>query len=167
MIILAIDPAPEKSAWLLFDTDTNAPVNGRFAISGNGGVIGHCRDARRYGWHVVIEMVASYGMPVGKSIFQTVLWTGAFWQATERSASLLGRKEVALHLCNSMRARDSNIRQALIDRFPATGGGKTPQIGIKKKPGPLHGIKEAGGKDLWSALALAVTYADQLTKLVF
>ena len=37
------------------------------------------------------------------------------------------RQEVKLHLCNSARAKDANIRQALIDRF----GGKDKAIGRK------------------------------------
>jgi len=61
-----------------------------------------------------------------------------------------------MHLCKNNRAKDANIRQALLDRFPATGGGKAPQIGTKKQPGPLYGVTS----HLWSALAVAVTWAD-------
>jgi len=71
----------------------------------------------------------------------------------------LMRKTVAAHLCNTSRANDSNIRQALIDRF---GPGREKAIGTKKNPGPLYGIK----KDLWSALAVAVTYADKIKETV-
>ncbi|MBV8782506.1 MAG: hypothetical protein JO353_14005, partial [Phycisphaerae bacterium] len=52
------------------------------------------------------------------------------------------------------RAKDGNIRQALIDRFGPT---KERAIGKKKSPGPLYGMSG----DCWSALAVAVTYADQ------
>ena len=62
-----------------------------------------------------------------------------------------------MHLCNSVRAKDSNVRQALLDRFPATGGGKTPQIGTKSKPGPLYGFS----KDMWAALGVALTFANR------
>ena len=67
------------------------------------------------------------------------------------------RLDVKLHLCKDSRAKDANIRQALLDRFPATGGGKTPQIGTKAQPGPLYGIKS----HLWAALGVAVTFADK------
>lgn len=63
------------------------------------------------------------------------------------------RRDIKLHLCNSVRAKDANIRQALIDRY----GGKEKAIGKKKSPGPLYGIKS----HMWAALALAVTYHDQ------
>ena len=97
---------------------------------------------------LVIEMVASYGMPVGKTIFETCVWIGRFVQACPLEAHLVYRADIKMHICHSMRARDSNVRQALIDRF-----GKP---GTKKNPGILYGIK----KDEWSALALAVYWED-------
>lgn len=100
---------------------------------------------------VVIEKIASYGMPVGETIFETVFWSGRFAQAVMGSVKLerIERKEVKLHLCGTPRAKDGNVRQTLIDRFG-------PQ-GTKKKPGVLYGIK----KDQWAALAVAVTWADK------
>lgn len=63
---------------------------------------------------------------------------------------LLPRKDVKLHLCQSPRANDATIRQALIDKF----GGKDAAIGNSKAKGPLYGIT----RDVWQALALAVTW---------
>jgi hypothetical protein len=63
---------------------------------------------------------------------------------------MLQRRAVKLALCGDSRAKDANIRQALIDRF----GGKDAAIGRKAAPGPLYGIS----RDVWSALAIAVTY---------
>jgi hypothetical protein len=54
------------------------------------------------------------------------------------------RKDIKLHLCNSPRAKDANVRQALIDRIG-------PQ-GTKKNQGPTYGIKS----HQWAALAVAV-----------
>ena len=61
---------------------------------------------------------------------------------------------MCMALCKNNRAKDKNIRQALIDRF---GPGKAA-IGTKKAPGPLYGLKS----HLWSALAVAVVAADAL-----
>jgi hypothetical protein len=61
---------------------------------------------------------------------------------------------VKMHLCGNTRAKDGNIRQALLDRF---GPGKAIACGTKKQPGPLYGVS----KDVWQALALAVTWSDQ------
>jgi len=99
---------------------------------------------------LAIEMIASYGMPVGREVFETVLWVGRFLQvATDCDARvhLIYRREVKLHLYGSVRANDANIRQALIDRLGPPG--------TKKKPGATYGITG----DLWSALAVAVTFA--------
>jgi len=65
----------------------------------------------------------------------------------------ISRRAVKLHLCGSARAKDANIRQALIDRY-----GGSAAIGRKAAPGPLYGVS----KDVWSALAIAVTYQQEL-----
>ncbi len=64
------------------------------------------------------------------------------------------RREVKLALCNSMQAKDANVRRALLDMYPATGGGKTPQVGTKGKPGPLYGVKSHA----WAALGVGVAW---------
>ena len=80
----------------------------------------------------------------------TVLWTGRFAEAAQRvPVVLLPRRAVKLALCGDSRAKDANIRQALIDRF-----GGSAAVGRKAAPGPLYGIS----RDVWSALAIAVTY---------
>jgi len=61
---------------------------------------------------------------------------------------LVPRRDVKMHLCSSVRAKDGNIRQALIDRFGADG--------TKRKPVPLAGISQ----HRWAALAVAVTAFD-------
>ncbi len=65
---------------------------------------------------------------------------------------MLPRRAVKLALCGDSRAKDANIRQALIDRF-----GGSAAVGRKAAPGPLYGIS----RDVWSALAIAVTYSIQ------
>jgi hypothetical protein len=99
-------------------------------------------------------MIACYGMPVGAEVFETCVWIGRFLQRWEGPYSLVYRREVKLHLCDSARAKDANVRQALIDRF---GPGKQKAIGLKASPGPLFQIKA----DLWAALGVAVTFADR------
>jgi hypothetical protein len=90
-------------------------------------------------------------MAVGAEVFDTVWWAGRFAEACQRvPVVMLPRRAVKLALCADSRAKDANIRQALIDRF----GGKDAAIGRKAAPGPLYGIS----RDMWSALAIAVTY---------
>lgn len=140
---IAVDPGNERSALVWFDTGTARPYDSM--IVRNEEAVELVRDER-----IVCEMIASYGMPVGREVFETCVWIGRFWQAAS-SCELVYRRDVKLHLCGSARAKDANVRQALLDLY----GGKAA-VGTKKKPGPLHGFR----KDLWAALAVAVTYAE-------
>lgn len=157
MNLFAIDPGTEISGWCVFDGEvvaasgvmTNEEMlayiqRGHFAINGYG---------------LAIEMIASYGMPVGREVFETCLWIGRFVQAWHRpdAVQLIYRRDVKLHLCGTAKAKDANIRQALLDRFPRTGGGKTPQVGTKSAPGPLYGVSTHA----WAALAVAVLVTDK------
>ncbi len=156
MKLLCIDPGTKKSGAVIF--------NGEEIIESYPEIDNHeLLEKIDYDFmydceKLAIEMVASYGMAVGKEVFETCVWIGRFLQLfgqihTER----IFRKDVKLCLCNSMRAKDTNIRQAILDRFPATGGGKTPQVGIKKQPGPLFGVS----KHAWAALAVGITYFEE------
>jgi hypothetical protein len=147
--VLAIDPGTIRSAWLRFEV--GRPQG--FGITANDVLV---RALRSGGLPdvVVIEEIRSYGMAVGQETFDTARWTGCFEEAAHRvPVAFVGRKEIVVALCGSARASDSNVRMALIDRF----GGKDAAIGRKASPGPLYGI----AKDLWSALAIAVTYPIQ------
>lgn len=153
MRILAIDPGPAESAWIVFENGT--PV--LWEKLPNRKLIHAIRDEQyRDCDHLAIEMVQSFGMSVGAEVFETVFWAGQFVEAWHpQEHTLVYRKDVKMHLCHSMRANDSNIRQALIDKF----GGSTA-IGKKKTPGPLYGISG----DVWSALAVAVTFDETQRK---
>lgn len=111
--------------------------------------------------NVALEMIASYGMPVGKEVFETCLWIGRFIEAYEsthdKKACLIYRKDVKMELCGTMKAKDANIRAALIDIFPQSGGGKVPAIGTKADQGELYGMKS----HMWSALAVAFCFDKQ------
>jgi hypothetical protein len=146
--VLAIDPGSFQSAWLRFDGDR--PLG--FGITANDILV---RALRSGGLPdvVVIEKVESFGMAVGAEVFDTVLWAGRFAEAAHRvPVVMLPRRAVKLALCGDSRAKDGNIRQALIDRF-----GGSSAVGRKAAPGPLYGIS----RDVWSALAIAVTYSIQ------
>lgn len=156
MKILAIDPGTIQSAWCLYDGTRVVQCD----IQENKVVLAKLRDGLP-NCPVFIEMIASYGMPVGREVFETVVWIGRFFEALESQCNtpkLTYRMEVKMHLCNSARAKDANIRQSIIDRFPATGGGKTPQIGTTKQPGPLFGVRG----DIWAALAVAIYNHDKI-----
>lgn len=142
--VIAIDPGPETSAALIRYGD--GMIGGRFEIE-NHGLLSWARETAPP-FIMAVEMIACYGMPVGAETFDTCLLIGRLqeiWMSQLNPFKLVYRKDVKMHLCGTMKAKDANIRQALID--------KLGPVGTKKNPGPLIGIS----KHLWSALAIAVT----------
>lgn len=157
MNVLALDPGPEETAWAHLNESCECLLHGKANNSAVFGFLDHSEDVPDV---LAVEMIASYGMPVGREVFETCVWIGRFIQAWRGKHVLVYRRDVKLHLCGSPNAKDSNIRQAIIDRYPRTGGGKVPQIGTKSKPGPLYGF----AKDQWAALGVALTYMDNPKK---
>jgi hypothetical protein len=144
--LYAIDPGTDASAIVIVTPES---ISGciqpndelRTALLSTGSAHGH----------LVIEQVESFGMPVGREVFETVFWSGRFAEAWQSrglrcSWSRIGRKDVKLALCGTVKAKDPHIRQVLIDRY----GGPL----CVKKGGSLAGIKS----HLWAALAVAVAY---------
>jgi hypothetical protein len=146
-MLVAIDPGWEQSAYVIYDGEK--PI--AFKIIDNDAMLAFIRgvDADV----LVIEQVACMGMAVGAEIFETVFWSGRFAEAWAGKWDRVKRHEVKMHLCGNMRAKDANIRTAIIDRY---GPGKDKAIGRKKSPGPLFGLSG----DCWSALAVAITWTE-------
>ena len=148
--ILSIDPGNEYSAYSLLDEELR-PI--KFGKITNDEMVKLLREFEvQHGVNelsVAIEMVASYGMAVGRTVFETCVWIGRFTEILSTfNPTYIYRKEEKINLCNSMKAKDSNIRQALIDRFGV--------VGTKKDKGWFYGVS----KDVWSAIAVGVTYND-------
>lgn len=99
---------------------------------------------------VGMEIFQSYGMAVGKEVFETAYWIGRFFQSLPPGTVFrpIYRTEVKNHTCRTARANDSMVRQAMIHRWG--------EPGKPRNPGPTHGIT----KDIWSALAIATTVYD-------
>jgi len=151
MKILAIDPGPEQSGYVVW-YDDHIVKKGKID---NHSVLDVLMNHSRC--HVVIEMIASYGMPAGKSLFETAFWIGRFYQYGCYSSIVdrVFRKDVKMWLCGSTRAKDGNVRQALIDRY-----GKP---GTKKTPNHIYDDADKGNKmsgDIWAALAVATYWQE-------
>lgn len=147
--ILGVDPGPQESGYAIYGYDRVLSCG----VLENMLLRDMLRDGAEFGAlgvdSIAIEMIASYGMPVGREVFETCVWIGRLVEAWDGQYELVYRQRVKLHLCQSPRAKDGNIRQALIDRLGPAG--------TKKSPGPTYGIKSHA----WAALAVAVTAADQ------
>lgn len=104
---------------------------------------------------LAVEMIASYGMAVGKEVFETCVWIGRFVQVWHDpgAVQLVYRKDVKMHLCGTTQAKDANVRRAILDLYPRSGGGATPQVGTKARPGPLYGVSTHA----WAAIGVALT----------
>jgi hypothetical protein len=90
---------------------------------------------------VGIETASCYGLPVGASVFETVLWAGRFAQAAfacTENVFLVTRAQVKRALCPGERANDVAVRQRLLSMF-----------------GPVKGV----GSHAWAALAVAFVCA--------
>lgn len=153
-MLLAIDPGTERSGCVWLDGDG---VPHHFGIFDNRDLVIQVHRTRLGVADVdaddmVIEMVSSYGMPVGRETFETVYWVGRFVEAYHGEAHRIYRKDVKLHFCDSARAKDANIWQAVLDRY----GGKEKAVGKKKTPGPLYGITS----HCRQALALGLAWLD-------
>lgn len=156
MTILGLDPGPARSGYCVWDgarvmaCGTDIP-NETLLRETLPILLATARDER--GIDLAIERVAYYGMAVGDPVFETVYWSGRtaqWWYGTTgREAIRLRFADVGLHHCHSRRAKESNVRQALIDRFGAPGK--------KAAPGLLYRVHGHA----WSALALSVAVFDQ------
>jgi hypothetical protein len=139
-MVIGIDPGPRESAFVVWDGE-------RVVSCGdmrNRDLALHLDSASST---IACEWVESFGMAVGREVFETVFAVGVLSEHA-KPFRLVPRRDVKLHLCASPRAKDGNIRQALIDRFG--------EVGTKRNPGPLFGISQ----HRWAALAVAVTAHD-------
>ena len=144
--LLAIDPGTTHSAFVQYRDGIILDHGWISNAEMRQVLIGREYDA------VACEMIASYGMAVGASTFETCVWIGRFTEVARMEPVLCYRKDIKLFLCGTMRAKDANIRQALLDLIG-------PQ-GTKAQPGPTYGIKS----HTWAALAVAVFAANQKEK---
>lgn len=155
-LVFAIDPGNVENGWAILN-EMLKPIE--FGKTENEALLQRIitQNFRYPGApHFAIEMVAHYGlgMPTGKTVFDTGVWIGRFWQVTGYipNRRIIYRRDEKITLCGSMKAKDANISQALRNRFG--------EKGTKKNPGWFFGV----GKDVWSAVAIAVSYHDMYLK---
>ena len=158
MTILALDPGNTQTGYAVIEMPEFRLVE--FGKIGNDVMLDRIvRSDLPPVDAVAIEMVASYGMAVGREVFETCVWIGRFHQAADHpNTHYVYRKEEKEILCGSLRAKDANIRQALIDRYAKHDlkNGK----GTKANPDIFYGVS----KDVWAAIAVGVTYYELTRK---
>lgn len=159
--ILAIDPGNIKSGYVLAEYDERDITRVlRVGKLENHEIMQIIAESEKIDF--VIEMIAGMGMTVGKEVFDTCVWIGRFWERALtrdfREMHYIYRLEEKLCLCASPRAKDANIRQALVDRYAP--GQPNFGKGTKRQPGFFFGFSA----DMWAAMAVAATYYDKFAK---
>jgi hypothetical protein len=145
MLILGIDPGPGESAYCLVDRHYRVVAAGKVPMERLIAGI-RCSPPAQ----VAIESIQSYGMAVGRSVFDTCFVIGRIQQACDDRGipcTLYPRPEYTRRICGVGKVNDAVLRQALLLRF-----------GGDRKGEPLHGLK--GCSDKRSAFAVAVYHID-------
>ncbi|MBQ9733939.1 MAG: hypothetical protein IJV74_06870 [Clostridia bacterium] len=161
MRVFAIDPGNTESAFCVIDADTLRPLV--FDKVPNEQLREYIIDFRfDEEDRAAVEMLQSYGMAIGRDVLETAVWIGRFAERLDRKllhpAALVYRKDEKLHICHDSRAKDANIRRALIDRF-AQHDLKNGR-GTKKAPDWFYGFRA----DIWAAYAVGLTYIETRLK---
>ena len=158
-MLLSIDPGNVYTAFCLIREDYSIADKGKVE---NADMLQIIRDASTVIDHAAVEMIASYGMPVGAEVFETCIMIGRIEQLLDELGiehSRVFRADEKLCICHDSRAKDSNIRAALIDRFARHD--KKRGTGTKGNPDWFYGVS----KDIWAAYAVGVVYLDGINGL--
>ena len=142
IIIIGIDPGPKRHAAIVLDDKRIVEF---LDDHDTAQVLQLCRGYPNA--VIACEWVASMGMAVGHEVFETV-WQIGVLSAGLSAVRLIPRMDVKLYLCQTNRAKDKNIRQALLDLVGP--------VGTTKNRGPCYGV----ASHTWAALAVAVTARD-------
>ena len=167
MRLFAIDPGPETCGVVLLDVDEWPPkVLKHRAKMPVEEVLEALRNVRKAPGgrsifanfpQVACERVASYNQIAGNEVLQTCEVFGDI-RATCRDHGIdftpIFRREVKMRLGLQVSVGDPEVSTAIRELYPATGGGKKPQVGIKSKPGPLYGLSF----DAWAALGVGLAW---------
>ena len=145
MRVLAIDPGTRESGFVLWDGKTILDKGMR----DNGALL---EDIRAkvfipYELFYAIEGFTYYGKPVGRDVFDTLIFVGRVIEAAYCPVEIVYRRDIKLFLTGTVKSKDKDVRAALLARF-----GKEV----------THGL--AG--HLWSAFSVAVyfmeSYSDKI-----
>jgi Holliday junction resolvasome RuvABC endonuclease subunit len=140
-IVIGIDPGSKKSGYVVWN---GSGIIHKEIVENELLLIDlRAKIYAQPGAVYAVEGVQYFGKAVGKDIFETCYFIGKIMEASRGNSGcpveLVYRKDIKLFLCGTVRAKDKDIRQALIDRL-----GKEVTRGCSSH--------------IWSALAIAVFY---------
>jgi len=155
MKLLAIDSGNIQSAYIIFDTFENRVVKKN--LLQNEEFLLKLKDLQFD--EVAIEKIVSLGMPIGNTTIDTIFFNGRLHEFFLNNFFLkpnwYTRMDIRMHLCLTTRAKDGNVRAALINRFgePST----------KKLSHNIYNELEDKiyfGTHFWSCLAVAMYHLE-------
>jgi hypothetical protein len=144
--IMGVDPGSAETAYCLVNEDLSIMRANKIS---NQEFLNYL-SMIRFPFELAIEGIQSYGMVVGREIFDTCYMIGRTYQVCENSSigkAIYNRPEYARAICGVGKVNDAVLRQVLMTRF-----------GGDRKGEPLNQLK--GCSDLRSAFAVAVYHAD-------
>lgn len=158
MTILAIDPGPLESGYMLYSPDSPTPIVDHAHLR-NEELVVIVRRLKPDIDLLVIEMPSNFGgKPVSPQTLETCYWVGVF--AAQGFGKLMRVKapDWKLYITGNRGAKDAQVKACLEEYFEPTGrdGKKNPShYGTKKTPGPLYGTnvhtRDALGLALYAA----------------
>lgn len=152
--VLSLDPGNEHTGFVLADSETRRPLE--FDKIPNRELADMMLNGTLKFDEFVTERMESMGTLIGRTVLESCEWVGRFSQIAESlglEVNYVYRHEEKIHICGDSRAKDANIRRALIDRFAKTANGK----GTKKEPDFFFQFRS----DIWSAYAILTCYLDR------
>lgn len=142
MRIYAIDPGQTHSGVVILN---DGSIDAAYPSVDNWLIMRELELHPGDGTVLAIETMQATYCQVAQSVIDTLIWIGEFKHAWRpRQAVLISRQRVKQLIGCSVKASDSGVRMALIERLG--------QPGTKRKPGPTYGVTSHA----WSALAVAV-----------
>lgn len=158
MKILAIDPGTTETAYVLTKEDLTplefGKIDNKLMLHT---IVKLVQDDPNT--EVAIEMIASYGQPVGNETFETCRWIGRFEECARINGTvphfIYRREEKKALLKGKMCGTDKNIRDALIQKFAKFDMVKGK--GTAKEKDFFYGFHA----DIWQAFAVAYTFCNK------
>lgn len=155
MRVLAIDAGNIESAYIIFDTIINRVVQKGFM---NNDTFLEEISKSKFD-EVAIEKIVSLGAVAGQTTFDTAFMNGRLYQFFKDKFNLIpnlySRLDIKMHLCLTTRAKDPNIRGALINRFGEPSTKKNPHDRYNELTDGIY-----FGTHFWSCLAVAMYHIE-------
>jgi hypothetical protein len=164
MIVLAIDPGNESTAFIIWDSKQKIILNKN--------KLSNCEFLNLLRQHsfqdtieiVAIEMISSYGMAVGQEIFDSCVWLGRYVEICSKMGlkyKFIFRKTIKMHHCGSVQAKDGNVNKVLQQKYGKDNSTKEPNKVYINEFTEKNNSAKYMNNDLWAAFALATYITEE------